>query len=190
MKKILIAILVVMMLVCTVAGCNNKSDDTVTTTAAGNNTTTTKNDTSTTKTTTATGDNTGVTQAKPQNADMFEFSKYGYHIYHPKGFEILNNEGNMVEFMNETGVDFTVLVLENKYDSITKMINSQVEDGEEVVKQGANFFLVRSEGNGRTNYIYYYYGKDMVRCELSYEDSQKDAMKGLEEQIMVEAHSH
>lgn len=195
MKKILILILVVMMLACIVAGCSKQGDDTTTTTAgttvSGENNATTDNaDTDTSKATTAVNTNTGATQAKPDNADMFEFSKYGYHIYHPKGFEILNNEGNMIEFMNEAGVDFTVLVLENKYDSLTDMLNSQMEEEEEIIRQGANFFLVRSEGNGRTNYIYYYYGKDMVRCELSYEDSQKEAMKGLEEQIMVEAHSH
>lgn len=172
MKKVIISLLVVMVLLSVVlTGCNN-SDTTQTTV---NVTTTTL---------------VGVTMPKPQGAAMYEFKKYGYHIYHPQGFELLNNEGNMVEFMNDTGVDFTVLVLENRYDNITEMINAQVEDGDEIVKRGSNYFLVYNASNGRTNYTYYYFGEDMVRCELSYPDAQKDAMKGLEEQIMVEAHTH
>ena len=173
MKKVIISLLVVMVLLSVVlTGCNN-SDNTTTTTDS-----------------TTTTSSVGVTMPKPQGAAMYEFKKYGYHIYHPQGFELLNNEGNMVEFMNDTGVDFTVLVLENRYDSLTAMLNAQVEEGDEVVKRGSNYFLVYNASNGRTNYTYYYYGEDMVRCELSYPDSQKDAMKGLEEQIMVEVHTH
>lgn len=173
MKKIIISILVVVVLLSVLlTGCN--SSDTTTTTT--NNATTTNP--------------VGVTLPKPQGAAMYEFKRYGYHIYHPQGFEILNDEGNMIEFMNDTGVDFTVLVLENKYDTFNEMLNSQVEEGDEVIKQGANYFLVYNASNGRTNYTYYYYGEDLVRCELSYPDAQKDAMKGLEEQIMVEVHTH
>lgn len=173
MKKTIILLLVVMVLLSVVlTGCNN-----------GDNATTTTNNATTTSP-------VGVTMPKPQGAAMYEFKKYGYHIYHPQGFEVLNNEGNMVEFMNDTGVDFTVLVLENRYENITEMINSQVEDGDEIVKRGSNYFLVYNSSNGRTNYTYYYFGEDMVRCELSYPDAQKDAMKGLEEQIMVEVHTH
>ena len=173
MKKIIVSILVVMVLLSVVlTGCNS-SDTTQTTT---DNATTTAP--------------VGVTMPKPQGAAMYEFKRYGYHIYHPQGFELLNDEGNMIEFMNDAGVDFTVLVLENKYENITEMLNAQVEEGEEVVKRGTNYFLVYSAGNGRTNYTYYYYGEDMVRCELSYTDAQKDAMMGLEEKIMVEVHSH
>lgn len=173
MKKIVISLLVVMVLLSVVlTGCNNSG--------------TTQTTSETTTTTTV----VGVTAPVPQGAAMYEYKRYGYHIYHPQGFELLNDEGNMVEFMNETGVDFTVLVLENRYDSLTAMINAQVEDGDEIVKRGQNYFLVYNASNGRTNYTYYYYGDDMVRCELSYPDAQKDAMKGLEEQIMVEAHTH
>jgi len=172
MKRVIISLLVVMVLLSVIlTGCNN-----------GDNTTTTAGTTTTTQ--------VGVTSPKPQGAAMYEFKKYGYHIYHPQGFELLNNEGNMVEFMNDTGVDFTVLVLENRYDSITAMINGEVEEGDEVVKRGSNYFLVYNASNGRTNYTYYYFGEDMVRCELSYPDAQKDAMQGLEEQIMVEVHTH
>ena len=172
MKKIIISLLVVMVLLSVVlSGCNNS--DTTQTTAQ--------------QTTTVV---VGVTMPKPQGAAMYEFKRFGYHIYHPQGFEVLNDEGNMVELMNEAGVDFTILVLENNYDSLTAMINSQVEEDDEIVNRGHNYFLVYNESNGRINYTYYYYGEDMVRCELSYPEIQKDAMKGLESQIMVEVHTH
>lgn len=191
MKKILVSIVVIMMLLSVVglAGCSKQGDDVTTTTTSTTNkgTDTTDNNSTTTTTNKVVIEET---QVAPEDAAMFEYSAYGYHIYYPKGFEVLNNEGNMVEFMNDAGVDFTVLVLDNKYDSLSKMMDSQMDDEEYVVKQGSNYFLTCSQGNGRTNYIYYYYGEDMVRCELSYEDSQKDAMKGLENKIMVEAHGH
>lgn len=174
MKRIIISLLVLMVVLCTVlVGCSK--EDTTQTTVSNDPTTAP----------------VGVTLTPPQGAAMYEFKKYGYHIYHPQGFEVLNNEGNMVEFMNDTGVDFTVLVLENNYDSLNAMINSQVDDEEdEIVKRGSNYILVYNASNGRTNYTYYYYGEDMVRCELSYPDAQKEAMKGLEEKIMVEVHTH
>ena len=96
----------------------------------------------------------------------------------------------MVEFMNDTGVDFTVLVLENKYTSFVKLLNGELEENEEIIKQGANYALTYLSDGGRTNYTYYYYGDEFVRCELSYPDAQKDAMKGLENSIMVEKHNH
>ncbi len=173
MKKIIIFVIAAMMLLAVVGltGCKDNGGQT-------------NNDTTTTTT------QVGVTAAPPTGSTMYEFKRYGYHIYHPQGFEVLNDEGNMIEFMNETGVDFTVLVLENNYDSLTELLNSEVEEDDEIVKQGSNYFLVYSTGNGRTDYTYYYYGEDIVRCELSYPDSQKDAMKGLENQIMVEVHNH
>ncbi|MBR5773807.1 MAG: hypothetical protein IKY44_03040 [Clostridia bacterium] len=173
MKKIIISILVVMVLLCAVlTGCNN--GDTTQTTASQTTTTT----------------HVGVTVPKPQGAAMYEFSRYGYHIYHPQGFEVLNDEGNMVELMNDTGVDFTILVLDNNYESLNAMINAQTEDGDDIVKQGSTYFLVHNESNGRINYTYYYFGEDMVRCELSYPSAQQEAMLGLEQYIMVEPHTH
>ena len=192
MKKIIISIVLVALLcaVMSLAGCGDNGTTTgtttSTTTAGDTNQTTTKPGTTNGSTTTIVPDD-----VEPlEGAELFEFSKYGYHIYYPQGFEIINNEGNMVEFMNDAGVDFTVLVLENKYDSLTKLLNSELEETEEIVKQGSNYALTCYADNGRVSFTYYYLGKDFVRCELSYVDAQKDAMRGAEEYIMVEAHSH
>lgn len=176
MKKIIISILLVTMLlsVFSIAGCNKDTDG---------------SDADATTTTTAL---VSPTLARPQGAAMYEFSKYGYHIYYPQGFTINEYEegSNMVEFVRNPGIDFTILVLDNRYESVEDMMNNELMDGDEVVKSGSNYFLVYSAGNGRTSYTYYYFGEHKVTCELSYPDSQKEAMKGLEEQIMVELHSH
>ncbi len=192
MKKIIAFILAVVALVgvMSFAGCNNTDTDkttapALTTKPGASATTTVQGGTVDIGTTTQ-----PVKQEVPSTAGVFEFSKYGYHIYYPQGFEIINNEGNMIEFMNDTGVDYTILVLENNYDSLTKLLNGELEENEQIVKQGANYALTYLAEGGRINYTYYYHGKELVRCELSYPEAQKDAMKGAEESIMVEEHAH
>ena len=189
--KLISLILALLMLAAAFAACKTQdtqnsavSDNTPTLTTADSENTSSENNTATTA-----EDNENVTGAtvngNEEGTMVYRFAKYGYDITYPSVFEVINEDGNMVEFRTASGADFTILVLDNRYADVDGMISGEVDEDSEVVTQGEDSFLAKNVFNGRTTYTYYYCSEKMVSCELTYPDTLSAEMNGLENLISV-----